>query len=205
MKDHIAYLETGDVCVEGVGGEKPDELCCLNNLLWIIQSTVMKTYGQKPSRNSSNVLKCEWCWYWLGGFYAAWLNGAAVARKGTRKDGEGANFSVHFLHTRKCFDQVVTVQSYWLFYFEVKVLCWGWLKMSIISLKTSFPVILRLYLNGVRQCSCRSLISAAQTVFVLFLKPWSEVTEPQFDWDWKQMYLHWNYGPWWWRVSDAIK
>lgn len=29
MKDHIAYLQTGD----GAGGGKPDELCCLNSLL----------------------------------------------------------------------------------------------------------------------------------------------------------------------------
>lgn len=93
----------------------------------------------KISRNSSNVLKFEWCWYWLGVFYAARLNGAAVAGKGTWKNWEGTNFRVPFLHTRNCFNQAYVCEYAKLltfFFSTVKDLFWRWLRMSGIFLKT---------------------------------------------------------------------
>lgn len=60
-----------------------------------------KNIWTKISKNSSNGLKSEWCWYWPGVFYAAWLNNAAVAGKGTWEDWDGKNFSVQ---TRNCFN-----------------------------------------------------------------------------------------------------
>lgn len=70
----------------------------------------------KISRNSSKGLKSEWCWYWLGVFYAAWLNGVAVQERAPERTAT-AKIALYFFFIPEIILSklmFMNVQSYWI-------------------------------------------------------------------------------------------